>query len=57
MSEEKVTMKLLYERLDSMKKEQTELRHEQNNKFHKLILTMEDKFEKRFDKLESIIEK
>lgn len=57
MSEEKVTMKLLYETLDNIKNEQKDLRHEQNNKFQTIITTMEEKFEKRFDKLESMIER
>jgi DNA anti-recombination protein RmuC len=52
---EKVTMKLLYEKLDETKKEERGLRHEQATRFQTSINTMNEQNEKRFDKLEVLI--
>lgn len=50
-----IQSKDFYDKISEMQKEEQKLRHEQRNNFQILISTMEEKFEKRFDKLETLI--
>lgn len=48
-------VKDFYDKLEEIKKDEQVLRHEQANKYQASIMSMEEKFERRFDKLEWII--
>lgn len=48
-------VKEFYEKLANMQNEEKSLRHEMANKLQNITLNMEQKFEKRFDKLETLI--